>query len=47
MVRAAWLGGLLVVSHDREFLETIGVSRTLEVGTVGRERDVERVIDRR
>ncbi len=28
-VLAAWPGGLLVVSHDPEFLEAIGVSRTL------------------
>jgi ATPase subunit of ABC transporter with duplicated ATPase domains len=30
-VLAAWPGGLLVVSHDREFLEAIGVSRRLEL----------------
>jgi ATPase subunit of ABC transporter with duplicated ATPase domains len=34
----AWPGGLLVASHDREFLEAIGVSRTLELGTEGRAR---------
>jgi len=26
---AAWPGGLLVVSHDPEFLDAIGISRTL------------------
>jgi ATPase subunit of ABC transporter with duplicated ATPase domains len=30
-VLAAWPGGLLLVSHDREFLEAIGVSRRLEL----------------
>jgi ATPase subunit of ABC transporter with duplicated ATPase domains len=30
-VLAAWRGGLLVVSHDPELLEAIGVSRTLEL----------------
>jgi ATPase subunit of ABC transporter with duplicated ATPase domains len=30
-VLAAWPGGLLVVSHDRAFLEAIGVSRRLEL----------------
>jgi ATPase subunit of ABC transporter with duplicated ATPase domains len=30
-VLAAWAGGLLVVSHDPEFLESIGVSHTLEL----------------
>ena len=28
-VLAAWPGGLLVVSHDPEFLDAIGISRTL------------------
>jgi len=30
-VLAAWPAGLLVVSHDREFLDAIGLSRTLEL----------------
>jgi ATPase subunit of ABC transporter with duplicated ATPase domains len=30
-VLAAWPGGLLVVSHDPEFLEAVGVSRSLEL----------------
>ena len=30
-VLAAWPGGLLVVSHDPEFLEAIGVARRLEL----------------
>jgi ATPase subunit of ABC transporter with duplicated ATPase domains len=30
-VLAAWPGGLLVVCHDPEFLEAIGVSRRLEL----------------
>jgi ATPase subunit of ABC transporter with duplicated ATPase domains len=30
-VLAAWPGGLLVVSHDPEFLAAIGVSRTLDL----------------
>jgi ATPase subunit of ABC transporter with duplicated ATPase domains len=29
---AAWPGGLLVVSHDAEFLAAVGVSRRLELG---------------
>lgn len=32
-VLSAWPGGLLVVSHDRELLEAIGVSRTLQLGS--------------
>jgi ATPase subunit of ABC transporter with duplicated ATPase domains len=32
-VLAAWPGGLLVVSHDQDFLQAIGVARTLELGT--------------
>ncbi len=31
-VLAAWPGGLLVVSHDAEFLEAIGVARRIELG---------------
>jgi ATPase subunit of ABC transporter with duplicated ATPase domains len=31
-VLAAWPGGLLVVSHDAEFLEAIGVTRRIELG---------------
>jgi ATPase subunit of ABC transporter with duplicated ATPase domains len=31
-VLAAWPGGLLVVSHDEDFLAAIGVSRRLELG---------------
>ena len=30
-VLAAWPGGLLVVSHDPEFLAAIGVSHRLEL----------------
>ena len=32
-VLAAWRGGLLVVSHDPEFLAAIGVSGSLTLGT--------------
>ncbi len=30
-ILAAWPGGLLVVSHDREFLDAIGVSRRIDL----------------
>jgi ATPase subunit of ABC transporter with duplicated ATPase domains len=30
-ILAAWPGGLLVVSHDAEFLDAIGVSRRLDL----------------
>jgi ATPase subunit of ABC transporter with duplicated ATPase domains len=30
-ILAAWPGGLLVVSHDVEFLDAIGVSRRLDL----------------
>lgn len=42
-VLAGWRGGLLVVSHDPEFLEAIGVSRTLDLGP---ERPIERDVVR-
>ena len=32
-VLSGWSGGLLVVSHDQDFLQAIGVARTLELGT--------------
>jgi ATPase subunit of ABC transporter with duplicated ATPase domains len=44
-VLAAWPGGLVVVSHDPEFLESIGVSQRLELGNAARvtsRRSVER-----
>lgn len=34
----AWPGGLVVVSHDAEFLEAIGIERRLDLSQLGRER---------
>ena len=44
-ILAAWPRGLLVVSHDQGFLEAIGVSCTLALGTESRVRDVGRLVD--
>ncbi len=35
----AWPGGLLVASHDRPFLQEIGVARFIELGPSSRRRD--------
>jgi ATPase subunit of ABC transporter with duplicated ATPase domains len=29
----AWPGGLVVASHDQEFLARIGIDRTIELGS--------------